>query len=108
MGSVDLGAVGQRCRVRLPVEHRELATCSGADNLLPADSSVVDLRRCLDVLDCALASLVVAGEAPRVDLAVGSDGEVIIGTGGDGDDVLGFCNLLAMVLKNWWYKNLPG
>lgn len=87
MGSVDLGAVGQRCRVRLPVEHRELATCSGADNLLPADSSVVNLRRCLDVLDCALASLVVAGEPPRVDLAVSGNGEAVVGASGDGGNV---------------------
>ena len=85
-----------------------MTTGSCTNDLLAADGGVVDQCGSVDVVDRALAGLVVAGEAPGVDLAVGGDGEVVIGTGGDGDDVLGFCELLALVLKNWRHGNLPG
>lgn len=74
-----------------------MTTSSGTDDLLASDGGVVDQGRSVDVLDRALAGLVVAGEAPGVDSAVGGDGEVVIGTGGDRDDILDVWNMLAFV-----------
>lgn len=63
-----------------------LATGSGTDNLLSADSSVINGRRRRDVFNCALASLVVAREAPRVSLAILGDGEAVVSTSSDSDN----------------------
>jgi hypothetical protein len=87
VSSVNLGAVGLGCRVRLAIEHRELAAGAGANNLLPAGSGIIDLRRRLNVVDCALARLIVAGKTPRVGLAICGNGEAVVGAGGDGDNV---------------------
>ena len=70
--AVDLGVLGNTH------EQRVLPAGAGSDDLLAADGGVIDLRRLLNVVDGALPSLVVAGEAPRVDLAVGGDGEAVI------------------------------
>lgn len=83
-----------------------MTTGSCTNDLLAADGGVVDQCGSVDVVDRALAGLVVAGEAPGVDLAVGGDGEVVIGTGGDGDDVLGFCDLLALLPDDIWDTEL--
>lgn len=59
---------------------------SGTDNLLSADSSVVNRRGRRDVFNGALASLVVAREAPRVSLAILGDGEAVVSTSSNSYD----------------------
>jgi hypothetical protein len=72
-------------------EQRVLTASASADDLLAADGRVVDDCRLLDIVDGALAGLVVAAEAPRVDLAVLGDGEAVVETGLYGDDVGCLC-----------------
>lgn len=64
MHSVGRGAVGLWHCIRLAIQDGKLAASAGTKNLLSADGCVVDLRGRLDVVDGALTSLVIAGEAP--------------------------------------------
>lgn len=98
--SLVVNAVGAVCRggiFSLANEDRVLTTSTCSDDLLATNSSVVDQSRSVDIVDRALAGLVVAGEAPGVDLAIGGNGEVVIGTSSDGDDVLDVWNMLVLV-----------
>lgn len=90
LDAVRLGGV-----VGLAEYDRVLASSTGADNLLATDGGVVDKGGSVDIVDSALAGLVVAREAPGEDLALGGDGKAVVGTGSDGDGVLDVCNLLA-------------
>lgn len=56
----------------------ELSTSMSADDLLAANSRVVDQSGRLDIINRALAGLVVGGEAPRVHLAVASNCKAIV------------------------------
>lgn len=81
-------------RIRDSNKNGVLATSSSSNNLFAAYGGVVDHGRSLDVLDSALARLVVAGEAPRVGLAISGDGKVIIRSCRDGYDVLDICRVV--------------
>ncbi len=85
MSAVD--PIGLGSVLRLAEENRELASSASNHDLLAADGGVIDQSRLLDVLNGSLASLVVAGEAPRVNLALTSDSEAVIRTGGNRDDI---------------------
>lgn len=89
MGAVDIVGLGHS--IRLPKENGELTTSAGGDNLLAPDGRVVDVGGLLNVVDSALAGLVVAGEAPGVGFSIASDGKAIIRASGDGDDVGDAC-----------------
>ena len=62
---------------------RVLTTGTRPVHLPPTDRRVVDGGRLLDVIQSSLASLVVGGEAPGVDLASSTYRKVVVGTGGD-------------------------
>lgn len=84
-------AIDGRGTLRDTDQQRVLSTSASADDLLVADGRVVDEGRLLDIVDGALASLEIAGEAPRVDLAILGDGEAVVESGLDGDDICSFC-----------------
>lgn len=65
-----------------------MTTSAGSNNLLATDGGVIDHSGSVYVVGRALAGLVVARKAPREDLSVGGDGEAVISTSGDSDDVL--------------------
>lgn len=75
--AVDLGNIGNTSQDRV------LATGASEDELLTADSGVVNGGRGLDILSRALASLVVGREAPRVSLALSVNGKVVVNTSGN-------------------------
>lgn len=75
--AVDLGNVGNTSQDRV------LATGASEDELLTADSGVVNGGRGLDILSRALTSLVVGREAPRVSLALSVNGKVVVDTSGN-------------------------
>lgn len=77
--AVDFGSLGDAG------EDGVLAASAGGDEFLAADGGVVDDGGGVDVVDCALAGLVVAGEAPGVGLSVFGDGEVVVGASSDSD-----------------------
>ena len=88
-----LGTVDTIRNLSLAEQDRKLAAGTGGNNLLAPDGGVIDQGGLLNVLDSALARLVVAGKAPGVSLAVTSDSEAIVRTGGDGDNVRDFCGI---------------
>lgn len=75
----------------LATEDRELATSTSRDKLLPANGSVVDQRRGLNVIGGALAGLVVRGETPGEGFAVGGDREAVVRASGDTGGVRDIC-----------------
>jgi hypothetical protein len=87
--AVGLGAICRRDILSLADKDRVLATSACSNDLLAANGGVINNGGGVDVVDCALAGLVVAGEAPGEDLAFGVDGEVVVSASGDGDNVLG-------------------
>lgn len=68
-------------------EDGKLSTGAGSNNLLVSGGSVVDKGRDMDVVDGALASLVVARKAPGVCLAVLANSKAIVGTGSNRYDI---------------------
>jgi hypothetical protein len=89
VNAIGLGAICRGGLLSLAEEDRVLSTSACSDDLLAADGGVINNGGGVDVVDGALAGLVVAGEAPGEDLALGVDGEVVVSAGGDGDNVLG-------------------
>ena len=61
-------------------QERELAARTGPRNLLLANGRVVNDGRCVDVIDGALARLVVGAKSPRIDLAAARHGKAVVGT----------------------------
>lgn len=86
MSTVHL-AVGSGHVLGQANEDRELSTSAGGNNLLVSGGSVVDKGRDMDVVDGALASLVVARKAPGVGLAVLANSKAVVGTGSNRHDV---------------------
>ena len=85
MGAIRL-AVGSGNVLGQANENGVLSTSAGTDNLLVSRGSVVDQGRDVDVVDGALAGLVVARKAPGVGLAVLANGKAVVGTGGNGNN----------------------
>lgn len=85
--TVRLGPVGGGRIFSLAHKHRVLATGASANDFLATDGGVVDQCRRLNLVDSALTGLVVAGEAPRVRLAVARNGETVVCAGSDSNDV---------------------
>ena len=77
-------AVGIRAGRGLGEQDGELAAGAGGDDVSVADGGVVDDGGGLDIVNGALAGLVVGGEPPRVDLTLLSDGKAIVRTSADG------------------------
>lgn len=78
-------------------QNGELAACAGGDNLFAPDGGVVNDSGNLDVINGALTRLIVCGEAPGVDLALRSDGKIIVGACGDLGDILNSCKGITLV-----------
>ena len=86
VGAIHL-AVGRGDILGQANEDGVLSTSAGTDDLLVSRGSVVDEGRDVDVVDGALAGLVVARKAPGVGLAVLANGKAVVGTGGNGNNV---------------------